>query len=98
VRIRPIVPRTRAERSRRQAARIRPVRIRPIVHARSATPVNPAPDYFVMTVHPPRMDRDGYVEFTLTHDARCGLEREAARAHAIKGIRLPTEACRRGRQ
>ena len=55
-------------------------------------------DYFTMTVHPPRMDRDGYVEFTLTDDARCGLEREAARAHAqgVKGIRLPAEARRRG--
>lgn len=39
----------------------------------AATPVNPAPDYFIMTVHPPRMDREGSVEFTLTDDARCGL-------------------------
>ena len=62
------------------------------------TPINPAPDYFIMTVHPPRMDRDGHVEFTLTDDARCGLEREAARAHGIKGIRLPAEARRRGQQ
>ena len=64
----------------------------------AATPINPAPDYFIMTVHPPRMDRDGYVEFALTDDARCGLEREAARAHGIKGIRLPAEARRRGQQ
>jgi hypothetical protein len=63
-----------------------------------ATPINAAPDYFTMTVHPPRMDRDGYVELTLADDARCGLERERAQSGGVDGIRLPAEARRRGRQ
>jgi hypothetical protein len=36
----------------------------------AATPVNPVPDCFVMTVHPPRYGRDGVVEFKLCDDAR----------------------------
>ena len=51
-----------------------------------------------MTVHPLRMDRDGSVEFTLTDDARRGLELERARSGGGDGIRLPAEASRRGCQ
>ena len=64
----------------------------------AATPINPAPDYFIMTVHPPRMDRDGYVEFTLTDDARRGLAAERPRSSGVDGIRLPAEARRRGQR
>ncbi|OHB82142.1 MAG: hypothetical protein A2V98_00825 [Planctomycetes bacterium RBG_16_64_12] len=63
-----------------------------------ATSINPVADYFAMTVHPPRMDRDGSVEFVLTDDARRGLEIERARSGGVDGIRLPAEARRRGRQ
>ena len=55
----------------------------------AATPINPAPDYFVMTVHPPRMDRDGYVELTLTDDTRRGLKVEHVPSGGVDGIRLP---------
>ncbi len=55
----------------------------------AATPINPVAEYFTMTVNPPRMDRDGSVEFTLMDDARRGLELERARSDAFDGIRLP---------
>jgi len=46
----------------------------------AATPVNPNSDCFIMTVHPPRFSRDGYVEFTLCDDARRDLEAERQKA------------------
>ena len=59
----------------------------------AATPVNPAPDYFVMTIHPPRMDRGGYVEFTLTVPAvarSChSLPRSGGRSDAVAAGRGP---------
>jgi hypothetical protein len=64
----------------------------------AATPIHPAPDYFIMTVDPPRMDRGGYVELTLTDDVRRGLAAERPRLSGVDGIRLPAEARRRGQQ
>jgi hypothetical protein len=61
----------------------------------AATPVNPVPDAFIMHVNPPRFDRDGYVEFTLTDDARRDLELERERTRGMNGFRLPAEERRR---
>jgi hypothetical protein len=63
----------------------------------AATPVNPVPDCFVMTVHPPRYGRDGVVEFKLCDDARRDLEMERQRSAGINGLRLPAESRRRAK-
>lgn len=41
-----------------------------------ATAANPNRDYFIMTVHPPRCSRNGYVEFTLSDDAQRELDKQ----------------------
>ena len=46
----------------------------------AATPVNPVANAFVRHVYPPRLNRNGYVEFTLTDDARRDLELDRGRA------------------
>jgi len=61
----------------------------------AATPVNPVPDYFVMHVYPPTRERDGYVEFTLTEDARRDLASERQMTRGVEGFRLPAEERRR---
>jgi hypothetical protein len=63
----------------------------------AATSVNPVPDYFTMTVYPPRYGRDGYVEFTLCDDARRDLEVARQKAGGVQGLRLPAEARRRAK-
>lgn len=64
----------------------------------AATPVRPNADCFVMTIHPPRLGRDGFVTFELCDDSRRDFEVERERSRGIQGLRLPAEAKRRARK
>jgi len=48
-------------------------------------------DWFLMTVHPPRMSRDGWVEFTLADDMRAYLEQRRGELRSYKRIMTPDE-------
>lgn len=63
----------------------------------AVVPINPVEDYLVMTVHPPRMSRDGYVEFELCDDIRQYLTEQRAACRDMKGLRMPAEERRRGK-
>ena len=63
----------------------------------AATSINPVQDFFVMTVHPPRMGREGRVEFTLCDDSRRELALQREHSRGIDGLRLPAEEKRRAR-
>jgi len=48
-------------------------------------------DNFVMHVHPPRMSRDGFVEYTLCEDVKRELMARRGELRRYKGIMMPDE-------
>lgn len=61
----------------------------------AGTSINPVPDYFVMHVHPPRLGRDGFVEFTLSPDMARPLVESRESNRGVKGLTMPAEEKRR---